>query len=188
MDESWFNKETRINYSWLDKGRSWSITNIKFKNSINWISAIATNGLSINLFKYNRTTQKDILRFLKFMLNYLKTEWGIHPEMVAIILDNWACHRAKSVKEFWQWLGVSLLFIPPYWHELAPVEVYFSKLKKEFIKINQAKFCNLAGEEWIKGRKRCIFNSSKEFIQRLWLGLFNKFHINLDNLRHFDMI
>ena len=87
--------------------------------------------------------------------------------MVAIILDNWACHWAKSVKEFWQWLGVSLLFILPYWPELAPVEVYFSKLKKEFIKINQTKFCNLAGEEWIKGLKRCIFNSSKEFIQRL---------------------
>ena len=188
MDEAWINKDTRNNYSWLERGRSRNINNIKFKNSINWISAITANGLSINLFKYTRTTQKDILQFLKFTFKYLTTKWGIDPEEVGIILDNWACHRAKSVVEYWEELGANLLFIPPYWPELAPVEVYFSKLKKEFIKTSGTQFCNLASEAWIKGLKKCIYGTEQAFIKRLWLSLLNKVHGSLDNHYHLDLI
>ena len=50
IDESWFNKDTRRNYSWLRTGKSWSITNIVFIGSINVISWITTKGEAINMF------------------------------------------------------------------------------------------------------------------------------------------
>ena len=76
----------------------------------------------------------------KIYIKYTMTKWGIDPEEVGIILDNRTCYRAKSVVEYWEELGGNLLFISPCWFELAPAEVYFFKLKKEFIKASRAPF------------------------------------------------
>ena len=44
------------------------------KNSINFITAITTNGLAINMLKYTTTDIEIFKVFLDYMLNYLKQE------------------------------------------------------------------------------------------------------------------
>ena len=122
MNEARINKDTKINYLRLKKERSLSITNIRFTNLINRIPEIITNGLSINLLKYSRTTQESILMIL---FEYSKSKYEIDPEEKAIVLDNWACLQAKSVRKYWEKLGTNFLFINLDWSELVPVEVYF---------------------------------------------------------------
>ena len=100
IDESSFSNSTKKNYSWLEKGKSCALNNIVFQNSINVISCITSNGLSINLFKYISSTAKIFISFLKYLFKYLKEEEGIKPEEVGIILDNCAIHRAHIVKYY----------------------------------------------------------------------------------------
>ena len=48
IDESWLNKNTRVSYSWLNKGKNCYLTNTKFENSVSFISAIWTNRFAFN--------------------------------------------------------------------------------------------------------------------------------------------
>ena len=63
---------TTKNYSWLKRGQSCSIKNIHFVNSINMISAIASNGTSLWYFKVSKTTSIEIIKFLKTLFKLMK--------------------------------------------------------------------------------------------------------------------
>ena len=63
IDESTIQKDTCCKYSWLERRKSWSITNILFKKSINTISAVTTNGLWINIFKYAKKIKRNSHNF-----------------------------------------------------------------------------------------------------------------------------
>ena len=180
--------DTKLNYSWLRRGYSCSIKNVLFRGSINWVSAITTNGLCMNLFKYWSTTQKEIRWFIELVLEYLRRHQNIKPNEVGIILDNWAWHRARSIIEYWKSINLRLYFIPPYCPEMAPVEVYFSELKRKFIKTNQASSLNLKSEAWINKMKLWIFSTDQAYIRRLWRCFLSKLDSNLDNLRSFEEI
>ena len=125
IDESSITKDTRRNYSWLRTGKSWPINNTKMKNSINVITAITTNGLAINMFKYQSTTAEVFKFFLDYTLNYLRSE-GIEPKDIGIILDNCSSHRANTIRKYWEKIEVRLYYLPQYSPELAPVENYFA--------------------------------------------------------------
>ena len=180
--------DTKLNYSWLRRGYSCSIKNVLFRGSINWVSAITTNGLCMNLFKYWSTTQKEIRWFIELVLEYLRRHQNIKSNEVGIILDNWAWHRARSIIEYWKSINLRLYFIPPYCPEMAPVEVYFSELKRKFIKTNQASSLNLKSEAWINKMKLWIFSTDQAYIRRLWRCFLSKLDSNLDNLRSFEEI
>ena len=161
LDETSFNMDTKLNYSWLRRGYSCSIKNVLFRGSINWVSAIATNGLCMNLFKYWTTTQKEIRWFIELVIEYLQKNQGIKPNEVGIILDNWAWHRARSVIEYCNNIDTSLYFILPYCPEMAPVEVYFSELKRKFIKTSQSNSLNLESEACINKMKLWVFSTDQ---------------------------
>ena len=69
IDESSFSNSTKKNYSWLEKVKSCALNNIVFQNSINVISCITSNGLSINLFKYISSTAKFLFLFSNIYLS-----------------------------------------------------------------------------------------------------------------------
>ena len=114
LDESTVSKDTKANYSWLKTSKHWSINNIVFGGSINLISCITTDRLAINLLKHWSSNAKTLIKFLKYLFEYLK-EQGIFPYQTGIIIDNWAFHRAIWVKDYWRSIGVNLYYLPAYW-------------------------------------------------------------------------
>ena len=121
LDESWLNRNTRVKYSWLPKGKHCSVTNIKFKNSLNIISAICSNGLSINVWVNGTTKSDTILKFLK-VLNFKLVVWsGLKLWEWLMILDNYAVHRTKIIKEYFKNTDWKVHYNVPYWPELAPI-------------------------------------------------------------------
>ena len=145
LDESTINKDTKNNYSKLKIGKHCSINNIIFKGSMNLISWITTSGLAVNLLKYTTSNSSLLIKFLKQLFEWL-SQTGIHPDEIGIILDNWAFHRSKYVKSFWQSIGVKLYYLPAYAPELTPVELYFSQLKSSLIKRLGMEQMNLKSE------------------------------------------
>ena len=68
---------TTKNYSWLNRGKSCSVRNIHFINSINMISAIESNGTSLLYLKSSKTTSKEIIKFLETLFKLLKVTMGL---------------------------------------------------------------------------------------------------------------
>jgi transposase len=46
-------------------------------------------------------------------------------------MDNAAFHRSKKVKETIEHTGCKLIYLPPYWPDLNPIEHYWAYLKKK---------------------------------------------------------
>ena len=158
-------------YSWLQTGKHWLINNIVFRGSVNFISCIATDGLAISLLKYRETNGEILINFLKFIFKYLK-EQDVSPCETRIILDNWAIHRAKNVKSYWRSIGVSLYYLPSYCPELAPIELYFSRLKANMIE-NIEHQIDLKSDASLPIISRCIQAISKEWIRKVWQNFFS---------------
>ena len=70
--------------------------------------------------------------FMKFMVeltSFLKRHHIDESEKVLILLDNAPSHRSKTIKDYFKASEESVIFLPPYSPELAPMEKYFSILK-----------------------------------------------------------
>ena len=126
-----FQNNTKRCYSWLKRGDSWSINNIMFSDSINMISAIASNGYSISLLKRSTTISKDIIRFLGSLLKFIKITTGIEKHEIGIILDNWPSHRSKIVENYARKSLIKVLSLAclctragPYWNIFLETKEY----------------------------------------------------------------
>ena len=118
LDESVINRDTISNYSWLKRGVSWCMNNVKFKRSINMISWIATNGMLISMLKHTTTDSYQLIDFLKHMLAYIDNRYEITPNQVGIVLDNCSTHRSRTFRVYCCEAGVSLYYILAYSPEL----------------------------------------------------------------------
>ena len=167
IDESWFSRETRRNYSWLKTGKSWSITNLVFKGSINTISWISTRGEAINMFKYIPSNSNNFVKFLKYVCEYYD-EKGFNAKNIGIILNNWAIHRAQVVKRYWINVGIRLFYLPAYCPELAPIELYFSQVKAKLTKGMKGSEIDVKADAFIEELSNCINSISKESISKIW--------------------
>ena len=182
IDESWFSRETRRNYSWLKTGKSWSITNLVFKGSINTISWITTRGEAINMFKYIPSNSNNFVKFLKYVCEYYE-EKGLNANNIGIILDNWAIHRAQVVKRYWINVGIRLFYLPAYCPELAPIELYFSQVKAKLTKGMKGSEIDVRADAFIEELSNCIHSISKESISKIWSNFMCTICNRLDDAR-----
>ena len=171
LDESTTSGDTKINYSWLQTGKHWTINNIVFRGSVNFVSWIATNGWAVNLVKYCATNANILIKFLMYVLKQLKDQ-GVNPNETGIIMDNCAFHRAKWVKDYWRSVGVNLYYLPAYWPELAPIELYFSRMKASFVENLGEQQINLKSDAAISAIAGCLNLLSKDYIKSLWRNFF----------------
>ncbi|MCH2212933.1 MAG: transposase [Fuerstiella sp.] len=47
-----------------------------------------------------------------------------------VVMDNLSCHKVSGVSEAITGVGAEVRYLPPYWPDLNPIELAFSKLKK----------------------------------------------------------
>ena len=97
IDECCINKNTKINYSWLAKGKNCPVTNIKYKNSLKIISAMCSNWFSMNVSVYRTTKGSKFLKFLRALESELETCCCLRIRECLTILDNCKVLRTKYV-------------------------------------------------------------------------------------------
>ena len=118
IDESTINRDSWNHYSWLRIGEFWSLNNIIFKQSISNISLIANYCLFINLFKYQATSAKHLILYIKHSIKYIKDRYSLESDKIGIVLDNWQTHKANIFRRWWSDLGVRLYYLNIYSPEL----------------------------------------------------------------------
>ena len=168
IDESVIGKNTRINYSWLSKGTSYPITNMKFNNSISLISAIWSNGFSLSALVKGTNNSEIFLKFLERMIKELQVNWDIWIHRWMILLDNWSIHKSKLITDYLKKWKAKVYFIIPYSPELAPIEMFFSKVKSQFYKDCKQPNMNLKSEKVLWLIKDVINSLDCDFIKGYW--------------------
>ena len=95
------------------------------------MSTISTTGKVFNVIKEGTIRSNDFIEYIRQMVKYMKSNMNIENREIGLILDNWAVHSAKATIQALKEIGICINFIPPYCPELAPIENYFSILKKK---------------------------------------------------------
>ena len=121
IDESILNRNTRIHYSWLQKGENWPVTNTKFNNSISLISVICTNGLSVSGLITGIINGSNFIEFLQRLKLELKRKCNVRLDEWIIIMDNWSVHKSKLTKSYLSKWNAKVHYIVAYSPELAPI-------------------------------------------------------------------
>ena len=121
IDESCFNKNTKMGYSWLNKGNNWWLANIKFQHSISLISAICTNGFAFSAVIHGTVDGVVFVKFLDKLSKEIKLQTSQDMSKFIILMDNWAIHRSKLTKHFLEDVEAKVHFNVPYAPELAPI-------------------------------------------------------------------
>ena len=126
-----FNKDLKMNYSWLPKGFASSIINDVYIGSKSLITAFWSDGEYI-CATLNQTVDSEwfqgFIWIVKFLLNFRKKEIN---NGIVLMLDNASYHSSKNTKERLVNLEFNTKFLPPYSPNLAPVEQFFKLLKSK---------------------------------------------------------
>jgi transposase len=108
--------------------RMWSFDKLKMKKNTahlkaNSIGCFMLNGHDVIEFP-NQTKSEDFCQFL--------TEVRIRNPInrICLVLDNFATHKAKRVREKAGELNIELIYLPPYSPDLNPIEYLWKSIKR----------------------------------------------------------
>ena len=152
MGEATLGRSWKTDYTWIEKGKSGWIKNIRFTDNVSLISTFASNGWSFTAV-YSKTINGDIvLSYLKSLIEFIEKWTTFELWECLLILDNFPSHQSKKVIGHLHNSGLNVLFLPPYTPELTPVELMFRSLKTKIRNDNKqevSKFISPEGFEII---------------------------------------
>ena len=135
IDESSINKDVKIAYSWGIKGKPIESQNSSLAGSASIIMAICSNGAWISKV-INKTINSDcFIWFLKIMVDWLQSHNYFEWSRVIVLLDNCSIHKSGQTLAVFESLKFATMFIPAYSPEFAPVEYWFSQIKRRLSEI-----------------------------------------------------
>ena len=134
IDETVFSRSTKVTKSRSVKEKECTSKNICFYNSISLVTAITSLGDVLAADTLVSVTSKLIISFLEELKKMIKETQKIPIENWFIIIDNASIHSSKEVKKHIIWRKLNFYFIPAYSPELAPIEKYFSILKRNVVR------------------------------------------------------
>ena len=172
VDESTINRSCKLNYSWSKKGQTSEFKNTIFQESLSVILAVSSDGKWLMGVKRN-TINSDV--FIQFMTNLDKWIHDNHKfgyNEVLITLDNCPCHFSKLTLIALSKLDLKVIFLCPYSPDFAPVEQWFSFIKRKLALKNKAKSVNLMKEFPLS----LIYDTVKELKQSYIKNYFKKFN------------
>jgi putative transposase len=108
--------------------RVWSFKKLKMKKKTahiraNSIGCFMLNGHDTIAFP-NHTKSEDFCQFL------MEVRRCNPINRICLVLDNFATHKAKKVKEKASELNIELIYLPPYSPDLNPIEYLWKSMKR----------------------------------------------------------
>ena len=182
IDESSFSRLMKIEYSWIRKGEDETISNIGFSSSMSMISAITSNGSILSWWSADTISSNIFGGFIKSLKEFVMNKLRVPLDKVLIILDNAAIHKSKQMKKLYIEEGLRVLFLPAYSPELAPIEKFFSRIKRNVLKEASGKLLNWRSDSAMKILNRVIMRTTREDIIRLWSTFTKEVDNWLENL------
>ena len=169
IDEVIFSKSTKINYSWIRKGRSKFWNNISFSGSLSLIWAITSNGdwFASNLITTHNS--KTFVEYISQLMKWLTEDLKIAENRIVMILDNSPVHKSKISLERLNELGWRIWFLSAYSPDFVPIELLFNTLKRRISIQEKGKIVRLNKNEGLRAIKECLSTINRNEIKSYWI-------------------
>ena len=112
IDESSFSRLTKTDYTWLKRGISGTVKNIKYCGSLSLVTAISTTGYSYSTATHNTINSDMFIIVLKKLINCVVDVEHIELSRILLILDNAPCHQATKVIDYLDESKIQYAFLP----------------------------------------------------------------------------
>ena len=99
-----------------------------------------------------------------------------------IIVDNASTHSSREVKDYIEENKLNFAYIPAYSPEMAPVEKYFSILKRVVIKKTTGQKVNWSGDKTKDILNYSMLQISPKVVRNLWRTFTYEIKKSLDDL------
>ena len=170
-----FNRDIKMEYSWLPRGVTSSIINQIHSGSKSLITAFWSDGEYVGAL-LDETVNSDWFQLFLWIIKYfLKLRKIDTFEDSVIMLDNASYHSSSITKEAIKKLGMNVCFLPPYSPVLAPVEQFFKLLKAKIRSACVKSITNFSSKSGIKTIINAWEGISLQSMQKVW----HDFIINL---------
>ena len=181
-DESSFSKSTWNPYSWTQRGEEKAVKGIIFKGSVSVISSITTTGHSYTEVIDGTLNSKKFTEYLDRLFKYLKDAKNVDTSKIGLILDNCSVHRSREVSNYFARRNIAIILLPPYWPEFAPVELLFSLVKRNIMKIHKNEGLDLSKECNRSKILKAFQKIDWSCIRNIWKPMFSKMKKSIDEL------
>ena len=119
-----FNRDLKMEYSWLPKGITSAIVNQLHSGSRGLIATFCSDGEFLCVWINKTVNSEWFASFLWILKYFLKLRRINYEDNVKIMLYNAPYHSSIATKEIIKKLRLSFFFLPPYSPALAPVEQF----------------------------------------------------------------
>ena len=170
IDESSINRGIMSNYSWGLKGVPIESKNCIFSGSLSLITAICSNDAWLSFMLDETIDSTKFVWFIKILHNWIVSNDNFGYNEVMILLDNWSFHKSSTSASLLIELRYKITYLPLYSPDFAPIEMFFSILKKnlsESWKKDNAKVS-------LKINKVRVYNSLIKINEKIVKNLFGR--------------
>ena len=148
------------------------------------VTAIFSTGSVIAAKSSGSINSELFVDFLNVLSKFIDDEEKIGFQSCLVILDNASIHRSKTTIEKIEIIGFSVVFIPQYSLEMAPIERYFSKLKNAVI--NRARGQNIDWKSEYSNQllESCMLNIHPRMVRIIWTTFTHELLNSLDSCEY----
>ena len=118
INEAWYNRSVKQNYSWLSTGHSERIINDRWQGRAVIIFALVSSGDWIALIGNKTTNSTLFIRFLFITKKFTEICLELVKDLIMVTLDNASIHLTDNTKRAAEFLKMSFSFcllIPLRW-------------------------------------------------------------------------
>ena len=112
IDESSFSRLTKTDYTWLKRGVSGTVKNIKYSGSLSLVTAISTTGHSYSAATHKTIDSDMFIIILKKLISDVVVVEHVERSKILLMLDNAPCHQAKRVIDYLDESKIQYAFLP----------------------------------------------------------------------------
>ena len=174
IDESCINRSLKTDRSWIAKGQSKEIKSIKFYGSLSIVMAIWNNGTILALLSNETIDSKKFWLFLENLNSWLNKNKNFGFSETLLLLDNWSIHKSKITKEVLWRINTNVLYLPAYSPDFAPIEMWFSILKRNINFTWSNQYIKLNSKQWYSKVVDALKKIEPKTIKRLFKRLFSE--------------
>ena len=170
---------TKFNRSWAPKGKSSWVTNMDFKGSKSWIGAITNTGklLISGISKTNNST--NFAKYISQLKRWIELDLNKDANDTLILLDNCSIYKSKLSIEKLRNIRATIVFIPAYTPEFAPIELFFNTLKKHLTRQWRNQIVKLNSKEGTKNIWEAVAAISQSEIISYWAHAIKQIRMHL---------
>ena len=147
------------------------------------MTAIFSTGSVIAAKSSGSINSELFVDLLNVLAKFIEDE-EIGFQSCLVILDNASIHRSKTTIEKIESIGFSVVFIPQYSPEMAPIERYFSKLKNAVINRTRGQNIDWKSEYSNQLLESCMLNIHPGMVRRIWTTFTHELLNSLDSCEY----